>query len=44
MHDLERTNVDFSNFGSLKSTETRRRRTATASRARFQQFQLVEEH
>ena len=36
--------ADFSNFGSLKSTETRRPRGALPVRAAFQQFRLVEEH
>jgi len=34
----------FSNFGSLKSTETRRASTSRDSGSGFQQFRLVEEH
>jgi len=35
---------DFSNFGSLKSTETPRSREEIAMLVAFQQFRLVEEH
>jgi len=35
---------DFSNFGSLKSTETRARPARCTCGWRFQQFRLVEEH
>ena len=35
---------DFSNFGSLKSTETERLRIEKRIRVEFQQFRLVEEH
>jgi len=34
----------FSNFGSLKSTETPTNERRLAAVARFQQFRLVEEH
>ena len=37
-------NLDFSNFGSLKSTETIKTLTETALAVLFQQFRLVEEH
>jgi len=36
--------VNFSNFGSLKSTETRLVERFRALVDRFQQFRLVEEH
>jgi len=36
--------LDFSNFGSLKSTETRQAHLAERPHAKFQQFRLVEEH
>ena len=36
--------IDFSNFGSLKSTETPTPRARAGQAARFQQFRLVEEH
>ena len=38
------TTPDFSNFGSLKSTETNDAQNARSMRAIFQQFRLVEEH
>jgi len=36
--------VHFSNFGSLKSTETLNEVEAEAIARKFQQFRLVEEH
>jgi len=36
--------LDFSNFGSLKSTETQRKEVDTMQSRKFQQFRLVEEH
>jgi len=36
--------VDFSNFGSLKSTETVYLRGRGSLSPKFQQFRLVEEH
>jgi len=36
--------MNFSNFGSLKSTETRLMPPLCAQRREFQQFRLVEEH
>jgi len=37
--------LNFSNFGSLKSTETSyRKRCRKRKRSAFQQFRLVEEH
>jgi len=38
------TTLHFSNFGSLKSTETDRFRDLRLFGPRFQQFRLVEEH
>jgi len=35
---------DFSNFGSLKSTETKSLNPTPRSARGFQQFRLVEEH
>jgi len=35
---------DFSNFGSLKSTETHQQFPVPLTAAEFQQFRLVEEH
>jgi len=35
---------DFSNFGSLKSTETYSTTPRAGCQAGFQQFRLVEEH
>ena len=42
--DTEHQRDDFSNFGSLKSTETGTARDEGCVPGLFQQFRLVEEH
>jgi len=42
--DNRRVRRHFSNFGSLKSTETATRDRTVSSGSKFQQFRLVEEH
>jgi len=42
--EVEREYEDFSNFGSLKSTETSNNAVLLLSVIIFQQFRLVEEH